>query len=34
VSVTADIQRLRTEPRVALDIVRGGVPRTLVYDLR
>ena len=28
------LQRLRTEPRVALDIVRGGVPRTLVYDLR
>ncbi len=28
------LQRLRTEPRVALDIVRGGTPRTLVYDLR
>jgi len=28
------LQRLKTEPRVALDIVRGGVPRTLVYDLR
>lgn len=28
------LQRLRTEPRVALDIVRGGAPRTLVYDLR
>ena len=28
------LQRLRTEPRVALDIVRADVPRTLVYDLR
>jgi general secretion pathway protein C len=28
------IQRLRTEPRVALDIRRGGERRTLVYDLR
>src|SRR5437667_170616 len=28
------LQRLRTEPRVALDIVRGDAPRTLVYDLR
>ena len=28
------LQRLRTEPRVALDIVRGDTPRTLVYDLR
>ncbi len=28
------LQRLRTEPRVALDIVRAGTPRTLVYDLR
>ena len=28
------LQRLKTEPRVALDIVRGASPRTLVYDLR
>jgi type II secretion system protein C len=28
------LQRLRTEPRVAVDIVRGDSPRTLVYDLR
>jgi len=28
------LQRLRTEPRVAVDIVRGATPRTLVYDLR
>jgi general secretion pathway protein C len=28
------IQRLRSEPRVALDIVRAGTPRTMVYDLR
>jgi general secretion pathway protein C len=28
------LQRLRSEPRVALDIVRGDAPRTLVYDLR
>src|SRR5881409_1542097 len=28
------LERLRTEPRVALDIVRADVPRTLVYDLR
>jgi general secretion pathway protein C len=28
------LQRLRSEPRVALDVVRGGTPRTLVYDLR
>jgi general secretion pathway protein C len=33
-SLLAFLQRLRTEPRVALDIVRGGSPRTLVYDLR
>jgi general secretion pathway protein C len=26
--------RLRSEPRVALDIIRGDAPRTLVYDLR
>jgi general secretion pathway protein C len=28
------LSRLRTEPRVALDVVRGGTPRTLVYELR
>jgi len=28
------LPRLKTEPRVALDIVRGATPRTLVYDLR
>src|SRR5438477_8482897 len=28
------LDRLRSEPRVALDIVRADVPRTLVYDLR
>jgi general secretion pathway protein C len=28
------LERLRSEPRVALDIVRGDAPRTLVYDLR
>lgn len=28
------LKQLRTEPRVALDIVRAGAPRTLVYDLR
>ena len=28
------LDRLQTEPRVALDIVRGAAPRTLVYDLR
>jgi general secretion pathway protein C len=28
------LARLRSEPRVALDIVRGDAPRTLVYDLR
>jgi general secretion pathway protein C len=28
------LQRLRSEPRVALDIMRSGAPRTLVYDLR
>lgn len=33
-TLLAFLQRLRTEPRVALDIVRGGTPRTLVYDLR
>ena len=34
VALLGFLQRLKTEPRVALDIVRGGVPRTLVYDLR
>jgi general secretion pathway protein C len=33
-TLLALLQRLRTEPRVAVDIVRGGVARTLVYDLR
>jgi general secretion pathway protein C len=33
-SLLAFLQRLRNEPRVALDIVRGGAARTLVYDLR
>jgi general secretion pathway protein C len=33
-TLLAFLQRLRTEPRVALDIVRGGSSRTLVYDLR
>ncbi len=28
------LQRLESEPRVALDIIRGDAPRTLVYDLR
>jgi general secretion pathway protein C len=28
------LERLKSEPRVALDIVRGDAPRTLVYDLR
>jgi len=28
------LSRLRTEPRVAIDVVRGGTPRTLVYELR
>jgi len=28
------LQRMRTEPRVAVDIVRSGTPQTLVYDLR
>jgi general secretion pathway protein C len=28
------LQRLRTEPRVAVDIVRGGAARTLVYEIR
>jgi len=28
------LQRLGSEPRVALDIVRADAPRTLVYDLR
>ena len=33
-SLLAFLQRLRTEPRVALDIRRGVERRTLVYDLR
>jgi general secretion pathway protein C len=33
-SLLGFLQRLRDEPRVALDIVRSGTPRTLVYDLR
>jgi len=28
------LERLKTEPRVAIDIVRAGSSRTLVYDLR
>jgi general secretion pathway protein C len=33
-ALLAFLDRLRNEPRVAVDIVRGDVPRTLVYDLR
>jgi general secretion pathway protein C len=33
-TLLAFLQRLRTEPRVALDIRRGTDRRTLVYDLR
>ena len=33
-NLLAFLQRLRTEPRVALDIRRGPERRTLVYDLR
>jgi general secretion pathway protein C len=33
-TLLAFLQRLRTEPRVALDIRRGAERRTLVYDLR
>jgi len=33
-TLLAFLQRLRTEPRVALDIRRGSQRRTLVYDLR
>jgi general secretion pathway protein C len=33
-TLLAFLGRLRTEPRVALDIRRGGQSRTLVYDLR
>ncbi|HXJ37408.1 MAG TPA: hypothetical protein VMS22_25550 [Candidatus Eisenbacteria bacterium] len=33
-TLLAFLQRLRTEPRVALDIRRGKERRTLVYDLR
>jgi len=34
VSLLGFLQRLRDEPRVALDILRAGRPHTLVYDLR
>ncbi len=33
-ALLAFLQRLKSEPRVAVDIVRGGTPRTLVYDIR
>jgi general secretion pathway protein C len=33
-TLLAFLQRLRTEPRVAIDIRRGAERRTLVYDLR
>lgn len=33
-TLLAFLQRLRSEPRVALDIRRGGQRRTFVYDLR
>jgi len=33
-TLLAFLQRLRTEPRVALDIRRGADRRTMVYDLR
>jgi type II secretion system protein C len=33
-SLLGFLERLRDEPRVALDILRGGAPQTLVYDLR
>jgi general secretion pathway protein C len=33
-SLLGFLQQLRDEPRVALDIVRAGTARTLVYDLR
>jgi general secretion pathway protein C len=33
-TLLAFLQRLRTEPRVALDIRRGDERRTMVYDLR
>jgi general secretion pathway protein C len=33
-ALLAFLERLRTEPRVAVDIVRGDRPATLVYDLR
>jgi type II secretion system protein C len=33
-SLLGFLERLRDEPRVALDIMRAGRPRTLVYDLR
>jgi len=33
-TLLAFLKKLHAEPRVALDIVRGGSPRTLVYELR
>jgi general secretion pathway protein C len=33
-ALLAFLERLRSEPRVAVDIVRAGAARTLVYDLR
>ena len=33
-NLLAFLQRLRTEPRVALDIRRGAERRTMIYDLR
>ena len=33
-ALLAFLAKLRSEPRVALDIVRGGQARTLIYDLR
>ncbi len=33
-ALLAFLERLRSEPRVAVDIVRAGTARTLVYDLR
>src|SRR5262249_33714713 len=33
-SLLTFLGRLRNEPRVAVDIVRGGAAHTLVYDLR
>ncbi len=33
-SLLGFLERLQREPRVAVDIMRAGTPRTLVYDLR